>query len=180
MTYDEFIKKHVGKAVDYDGAAGKQCVDLAEAYFDEVFDSGITNFWYDAKHFYTLFDSNKWLKANFTRIANTPVFVPQKGDVAVWGGDLSSGNWGHIAICTGEGDTTYFYSYDQNWTGNGDPCTKVRHNYRAFLGVLRPKDQSKITGKPQAIKGDLNGDGKVDVADLSLLAAHIKGKKPLK
>ena len=158
MTYDEFIKAHVGKAVDFDGAAGRQCVDLATAYFYEVFGSGIKNFWFDAHHFFTLFEQNAWLKKNFTKIANTPDFVPKKGDVAVWGTSLSSGGWGHIAICTGEGDTTYFYSYDQNWTGNGDPCTKIRHNYRAFLGVLRPKDQSKISPNVLDSTGFKRGD----------------------
>ena len=78
MTYDEFIKKHNGVAVNYDGAAGKQCVDLATAYFNEVFGSGIKNFWYDAHHFWDLFDKNTWLKANFTKVKNTPSFV-QKG-----------------------------------------------------------------------------------------------------
>lgn len=152
MTFDEFVSKHKGKAVDHDNAAGRQCVDLAEAYFDEVFGSGIKNFWFDAHHFYELYSQNSWLKKNFERIPNTPEFVPQKGDVAVWGGNLSSGGWGHIAICTGEGDTTHFYSYDQNWTGNGDPCTKIRHSYCAFLGVLRPKDQTKVLGKPKVLK----------------------------
>ena len=183
MTYDQFIKNHLGKAVDYDGAAGRQCVDLIEAYCDEVFGSGIKNFYFDGKHFYTLFENSAWLKKNFTRIANTPDFVPKKGDIAVWGGNLSSGGWGHVAICTGEGDTTYFMSYDQNWTGNQDPCTLIRHNYRAFLGVLRPKDQSKITGQTtekKAVKGDVNGDGKVDVSDVAAVAAHVAGKKPLK
>lgn len=179
MTFDEFIEKHEGKAVDYDGAAGRQCVDLAEAYFDEVFGSGISNFWYDARHFYELYPQNSWLKKNFDRIPNIPDFVPKKGDVAVWGGNLSSGGWGHIALCTGEGDTSYFMSYDQNWTGNGDPCTKIRHSYRAFLGVLRPKDQERVLGKPAAVKGDINGDGKVNVTDVSKAAAHIKGEKPL-
>ena len=70
MTYDEFIKKHNGVAVNYDGAAGKQCVDLATAYFNEVFGSGIKNFWYDAHHFWDLFDKNTWLKANFTNVKN--------------------------------------------------------------------------------------------------------------
>ena len=99
MTYDEFIKKHNGVAVNYDGAAGKQCVDLATAYFNEVFGSGIKNFWYDAHHFWDLFDKNTWLKANFTKVKNTPSFVPKKGDVAIWSGTLNGG-WGHIAICT--------------------------------------------------------------------------------
>lgn len=138
MTYDEFIKKHNGVAVNYDGAAGKQCVDLATAYFNEVFGSGIKNFWYDAHHFWDLFDKNTWLKANFTKVKNTPSFVPKKGDVAIWSGTLNGG-WGHIAICTGEGNTSYFYSYDQNWSGKA--CTKVKHTYDHIAGFLRPKKQ---------------------------------------
>ena len=143
MTYDEFIKKHKGVAVDIDGAAKAQCVDLATAYFYEVFNSKIKNFWFDAHHFWDLFDNNAWLKKNMTKIENKPETVPQKGDVAVWKGSLNGG-WGHIAICTGEGDTNYFYSYDQNWTGNHDACTKIKHNYNHIAGFLRPKDQSKI------------------------------------
>ena len=38
ITYDEFVTKHNGKALDYDGCAGVQCVDLAKYYLDEVFD----------------------------------------------------------------------------------------------------------------------------------------------
>lgn len=64
-----------------------------------------------------------------------------------------------------------------------------KHNYNFVLGVLRSKDQSKITGqkpagkkveKAEPLKGDLNGDGKVNVSDVELLAAHVKGKKILK
>lgn len=143
MTYDEFIKKHKGVAVDFDGAAKAQCVDLATAYFYEVFNSKIKNFWFDAHHFWDLFDNNPWLKKNMTKIENKPETVPQKGDVAVWKGSLNGG-WGHIAICTGEGNTNYFYSYDQNWTGHNDACTKIKHNYNHIAGFLRPKDQSKI------------------------------------
>ena len=91
MTYDEFIKKHKGVAVDFDGAAKAQCVDLATAYFYEVFNSKIKNFWFDAHHFWDLFDNNPWLKKNMTKIENKPETVPQKGDVAVWKGSLNGG-----------------------------------------------------------------------------------------
>ena len=155
MTYDEFIKKHKGVAVDIDGAAGAQCVDLATAYFYEVFDSNIKNFWFDAHHFWDLFNNNAWLKKNMTKIENKPETVPQKGDVAVWKGSLNGG-WGHIAICTGEGDTNYFYSYDQNWTGNHDACTKIKHNYNHIAGFLRPKDQSKIKKEATSSTTDKN------------------------
>lgn len=146
VTFDTFIKNHLGKGSNIDGCAGVQCVDLATAYFYEVFDSNIKNFWFDAHHFWDNFSSNKWLKENFTQIKNTPDFVPKKGDVAVWKGSLNGG-WGHIAVCSGDGNTTYFYSYDQNWTGKHDPCTKVKHSYSNIAGFLRPKDQSRINPK---------------------------------
>lgn len=171
MNYDEFIKKHNGVAVDYDGAAGRQCVDLATAYFNEVFGSGIKNFWYDAHHFWDLFDKNTWLKANFIKVKNTPSFVPKKGDVAIWSGTLNGG-WGHIAICTGEGNTSYFYSYDQNWTGRNDPCTRVYHNYNHVFGVLRPKNQSAINPPALDTKGyksGMNTDGSYALKQLLIL-----------
>lgn len=145
-NYNEFIKTHVGKALDYDGVTGVQCVDLAKYYLDEVF--GIKpGAWGDAHAYYDNYNNLPELKKNFTRIANTPDFVPKKGDIMVWATSLSSSGCGHIAICTGEGDTKKFASYDQNWTGNHDACTKITHNYDHVLGVLRPKDQTKVTGE---------------------------------
>ncbi|MGN0624592.1 MAG: CHAP domain-containing protein [Oscillospiraceae bacterium] len=145
MKYDEFIKAHIGKAMDYDGCAGAQCVDLAKYYLDEVFGIKPGN-WGDAHDYYDGFYAHNELVQNFDRIPNTPKFVPKKGDICVWKSSLSSGGWGHIAIATGEGDTNHFYSYDQNWTGNHDACARIYHNYNHFAGVLRAKDQSKVTG----------------------------------
>lgn len=144
MNYNQFISKHLGKAMDYDGAAGVQCVDLIKFYLDEVF--GIKpGKWGNAKDYYEDFTTHVELTSNFTRIANSASFIPKKGDIVVWGADVSSShNFGHIAIAKGVGDTSSFYSYDQNW--NGKECHEVKHSYKAFLGVLRPKDQSKITG----------------------------------
>ena len=163
-TYDKFIADHIGKAVDFDGVAGAQCVDLAKCYLHEVF--GIeAGAWGDAHCWYDNFNSILALKANFTRIANTPDFVPRKGDIAVWSGGLSAGGWGHIAVCTGEGDTQHFYSHDQNWTGRHDPCTRIRHDYRAFAGVLRPKNQSRIVPQksPLDTEGFKRGDKSLGV-----------------
>jgi hypothetical protein len=138
MTYSEFIKKHNGKGVDFDGTAGVQCVDLAKAYLKEVYN--ITpGSWGDAHCYYDNFNNISQLKSNFTRIAYTAGFVPKQGDIVVWKSSLSSGGWGHIAIATGEGDKTYFYSYDQNWTGKHDPCTKIKHTYSHVAGALRAK-----------------------------------------
>ncbi len=141
-TYQEFINYYNGKAIDYDGAAGVQCVDLIKFYLNRVF--GINpGAWGNAKDYYLNYNNISGLRNNFTRIANTPSFVPAKGDIVVWGARLGN-TYGHIAIATGEGNTSQFYSYDMNWGGKA--CKKVLHNYKGFLGVLRPNDQNKING----------------------------------
>ena len=145
MNYNEFINEYNGKSFDYDGKSGAQCVDLIKMYLNKVF--GLTpGAWGNAKDYYENYNNNSVLKANFTRIANTASFVPQKGDIAVWGAGLGN-TYGHVAIATGEGNTSEFYSYDLNW--NGKTVHKVQHTYKGFLGVLRPKDQNKIGGEEE-------------------------------
>lgn len=47
-------------------------------------------------------------------------------------------------------------------------------------GVKKPKAETKPKPESKApVKGDLNGDGRVDVSDVALLAAHVKGEKKL-
>ena len=141
MNYQEFINEYNGKSFDYDGVSGVQCVDLIKMYLDKVF--GIKpGAWGNAKDYFENF-TNLPLKNYFTRIANTPDLIPQKGDIVVWGTGLGN-KYGHIAIATGKGTTSKFYSYDLNW--GGKIVRKVLHNYGGFLGVLRPNDQSKIGG----------------------------------
>ena len=140
MNYDEFVKAYNGKATDYDGAYGAQCVDLIKLYLDKVF--GIKpGSWGNAKYYWLNYAEHKPLVEAFSRISNTPSFVPKRGDIMVWNG-AKGGGAGHIAICTGEGNTSEFYSYDQNW--NGKEMQRVKHDYDDVYGVLRPKDQSKV------------------------------------
>ena len=176
MNYTEFINAHNGRGTDYDGAYGVQCVDLIKAYLKKVF--GITpGAWGNAHAYYDNFYSLPGLYKSFNRITNTASFVPQKGDIAVW--RKGSGfPYGHIAICNGEGNTSWFKSYDQNWTGNHDKCTLIKHNYNMVAGVLRPKNQSVITGgsttaaKPATSSGSINKSckwkGKVTAGNLNV------------
>lgn len=145
IAFDTFIKQHLGKAVDVDGTAGVQCVDLAKAYLREVYDVPFFSVG-SARNYFEKFTSYPALKAKFVRIENTPDFVPAKGDIAVWNGTKGGGH-GHVALCAGEGDKHYFYSYDQNWDGKA--CKLVRHDYKGFLGVLRPRYKELL--------GDLSG-----------------------
>ena len=116
-----------GKFLDYDKVYGAQCVDLVHYYYA-----------YFGKASYATgngcdFVNNK-LPDGWTRIKNTPDFVPQPGDIAVWGKELSQ--YGHVAIIL-SADARSFVSMDQNWP-RGSACKKVTHNYNKFWGVIRP------------------------------------------
>lgn len=146
MFLNEFINKYNGQKVDFDGAYGAQCVDLFRLFNKEVLEIEQPKGVKGAKDFWSNYDTDSVLQANFDRIANTPEFIPIPGDVAVFYNDT----YGHISICTGENsDTKVFESFDQNYP-YGSACQKVSHSYSNFYGVLRPKKQDKI--KAQIIR----------------------------
>lgn len=158
MTYDQFEKKYLGKAIDYDGTAGVQCVDLADQYLKDVF--GITGVWVQgARDFYNKFESYPALVKNFDRIPNTRDLTIKKGDIVLWNG----GSWGHVAVGTGKGTIDWFESIEQNTLGKHEPTQKVTHYFNRtygvdgchpVLGVLRAKDQSNVLGElPTLDKG---------------------------
>lgn len=142
MTFNEFVNCFNNKATDFDKGEGIQCVDLAKMYIYYVLGINPQSIG-NAEAYWNKYNKEKYLHDNFNRIPNTPSFIPQKGDIAVWG---NRGKNGHIAICNGEGNTKYFYSYDQNWIIK--KMHKVKHDYKSgFTGVLRPKEQAKINGQ---------------------------------
>lgn len=181
MTYDEFYKKYIGKAVDYDGVAGVQCVDLADQFLKDVF--GITGVYVEgARDFYNKFDSYPVLVKNFDRVANTRDLVVQKGDIVVWGG----GTWGHVGIGTGEGDKDWFKTIEENTRGKHEPTQEVRHVFNKktgddccwpVLGVLRAKDQTKILGKKKstAYKGKVTAVSGLNVRSTPGMTGKIIG-----
>ena len=159
MNYNEFINKYNGKSFDYDGVSGVQCVDLIKMYLNKVFNYE-PKAWGNAKDYFFNF-YNLPITNGFTKIDNTPDLVPQKGDICVWGAGLGN-KYGHVAIATGEGDTSKFYTHDLNW--NGKTVKKVLHNYKGFLGVLRPIDQTKIQeGGDEPVRRYQNGSTSEDV-----------------
>jgi len=141
MSFDAFIKKYLGKATDYDGSCEAQCVDLIKMYFKYVLGiipKAIGN----AHAYFDNFALHAFLNKNFVRIKNSPKFVPMKGDVCVWSKKMNK--YGHVAIATGEGNTSYFDSVDMNW--GSKEARYITHNYDYFLGVLRPIDRTNIDG----------------------------------
>jgi len=187
MTYNEFEKKYLGKPVDFDSKEGVQCVDIADRYFMDVIGIKLSEMpWVrGAREFYTNFSSYPALVKNFTKVPNTRDLVAKKGDVVIWGG----GKHGHVAIATGEGTVDWFVSIEQNTLGKNEPCKKVKHYYNnksgydsawPVLGVLRPKDQTKVNGLPPVLDSGScykPGDktvGALAVKELLRLAASKK------
>lgn len=136
-SFEKFIKEVDGTSFNFDKVAGIQCVDLIKKYLKECFEIDVPLGFGNAIDYYTGFEKKKLLYENFIKIKNTPEFIPEKGDIFVWNEKRGKGA-GHIAICTGEGTTSYFYSYDLNWN-NKKKVQKVKHDYKNVLGVLRKK-----------------------------------------
>lgn len=184
MTYDQFQKKYLGVAVDYDGVAGVQCVDLVDQYLKDVF--GITGVYCNgARELFTKFNSYPALVKNFNKIADSRDFVVKKGDILIWNG----GTWGHCGLGTGKGNIDWFESLEENTFGRHEPTQLVKHYFNStsgadyvnpFLGVLRPKDQDKVNGTTTRVldktgfkKGDKT-NGVLAVKEL-ILQAYKKG-----
>lgn len=172
IPFDKYFAERLGKAIDYDGYYQNTCFDLANDYSVNLI-GGKAFVGGSAYEIYTNYD-NQPAHELYERIPNTPEFVPMKGDIIVWGQGI--GQWGHVAICNGNGDATWFDSYEQNWRGQHEPVELIRHNYNAVLGVLRPKDVTKIYGY---LVGDVNYDGKIDIEDVVMVTGHINGVKAL-
>lgn len=106
MTYNEFKKKYNGKFVNYDGAYGCQCWDLAQKYFTECLKLPasvlggcglVSNMLYAPKRAVL----NKYF---------TEVKTPKAGDVAIW-------EYGHIAI---------YDKKDYYFSQNPNPCKVIK------------------------------------------------------
>jgi hypothetical protein len=78
----------------------------------------------------------------FEIIPNGPTNKPNTGDLVVFDGRVQPQSFkikaGHICIATGEGDSMYFRSLDQNW-GGVSLAVYHKHNYYGVVGWLRPR-----------------------------------------
>lgn len=165
MTFKEYFSKNLGKSIEFDGVYPYQCCDLANDYMQKCFN--IFTYYpynFNAQQYFTRFNEVSALVKNFTKIANTPEFVPMQGDICIF---KSSDNIGHISVATGEGDTRHFYSYDQNWNGHSF-VAKEKHTYTNFLGVLRYK------GNALDITGLKRGDNNAGVLAFKMLLKLAK------
>lgn len=138
MTLDKFLDTYkVGKSYDYANTGYKgECVSLVKCYIKDVL--GVTPQAIGNAKDYWLNRNNRYIADNFTPIANTLTFVPQRGDLFV----RTSGTYGHIGIVL-EATKSHYYTIEQNY--NGCRVVKnIKHTDWSNVNFLRPKNQKNI------------------------------------
>lgn len=146
MNLDDFIKKYTGvKNVGNTNENRGECVGLVAVYVDEL---KLSHIWGNGCDLYINASDKEW-----TKILNTPLNIPQKGDVIVWK-KTSSNPYGHTGIFT-SGNVLYFNSFDQNLPTGSTPHIQA-HTYLNVLGFLRPKDPTGAI--LELVRGILNAN----------------------
>ena len=146
----DWAKSKIGSYIDLDGYPASnpyQCVDLIKAYYQYLGVSSVSGNGCDYSH--------NSLPNGWTRIQNTPTFVPNPGDIVVW----TDEGWknGHVAIFL-SGNTSSFTSIDQNWP-QGSAVKEVYHSsYKYVWGVIRPD----FTSNPDPAPNTFHDLSKVD------------------
>jgi len=176
MKISNFMSAVYGKKIDWDSVCGVQCVDLPKKYIQLCFGVPTTKgkaVWGDAADWWHFGESGyaitKALKPYFFKIKNTPSFVPALGDIAVWGSKYQKSGDGHVALCTGDGNTRRFAVWEQNTTGNHEGVQCIWHNYyKDFKGVLRPY---------RTVRADVNVRSSPRVATNNLVGELKAGEK---
>jgi len=132
MDLSQFIKEYENKFVHYDTVYGAQCMDLARVYVREVLGDqyqfppvGIA---------YEVW--NKYPKAHYDRIKNSPTNFPLPGSIVLW--HWAYGGTGHIAVAAEGCDRKTLLCVTQNDPKNSPTIIK-RYKYNwMVLGWLQP------------------------------------------
>ena len=119
-----WVQSQVGKALDYDGVYGAQCVDLIKYYYDYL---GCASY---ARGNGSDYATNA-LPSGWTRLKGAQ---PRLGDILVYTGGYN--NYGHVAIYESD-----YVSYHQNFNGK-QYVVRATCKYNAlnnpYWGVIRP------------------------------------------
>jgi len=135
MTLKDFIEKYKGKAVDFDGKFGAQCVDLARQYFKDVWElSQQPEPVIGAQDFFFKHDSrpiqSRYCDCTLYHDAQEP---PPVGAVVIF---KSSGNnqYGHIGICI-EANKKLMLVFEQDGIANEKALKDGKEQKGAYIGT---------------------------------------------
>lgn len=122
---DRWVASVEGRAVDFDGAYGAQCVDLTAAYTRDCV--GGPNVFGNGKD---------WFSSGAASGAYTQVpagAAAQKGDIACWDGSWGGG-YGHVAIVLADNGGSL-----ATLSQNPGPARRMNLGKNGLMGYLRPR-----------------------------------------
>ena len=132
----KFIDTYMGKAVDWDGHFGAQCVDLVRQYWHEVEkipqpEPTGTN---GAIAFFKHHNYRPVQRGHLNLEVYYPGsgMIPPPGAVIVFGA-VSTNRFGHIGICV-DADAKGINLFEQNGTANSRAKAEGREQKGAFIG----------------------------------------------
>jgi hypothetical protein len=158
MTFTEFLTKYLGTRLDFDLVFGYQCVDVAKAYANMVWEVPVRAVGYSGGAKDIMKPNSMMPDSEVQRIPNTPTGVPPQGAIIIF--DAASANpHGHVGICV-SADLNTVTILEQNGgkgsgTGTGADVIRQRtYKYTAntagvgkVLGWVIPKN-GNLTGTP--------------------------------
>lgn len=132
MSFEEFLKKYLGKKIDFDGAFGAQCVDLFRQYNKEVWGNPRTEAVDGAKDIFLNYEKMPLEKKYLAKKK-----VPIIGDVVVF--DKTEKNqFGHVAIVLGSVGVNSLLVFEQDGLKQDGAKIGIRDKSN-ILGYLRKK-----------------------------------------
>ena len=154
MKFDEYVKRNLGKKIDYDGMYGVQCVDLVNDYADKVL--GIKGCFYGPRYAKEIWTDRYKYKNIYN---NFEFIIPKYKNLEVKKGDIgvrTSGIAGHIFIVSEVNKNGKINYYDENENGTHSPMALREKYYNSSYvnGILRPKNQSELKGGPIYLYGN--------------------------
>lgn len=163
ITYMKSLK---GKGWDFDGAFGWQCFDLSNMQWNYLTGGRLAGYY--AKDI--PFENN--FNGLATVYKNTPLFLPQQGDIFVMDGKYGGGA-GHTGIVWNANLNT-FIGLEQNWYNGGASKTEVAqlvtHTYDMDMYFIRPHYKakasvvSKVKDKVTSVAKPTSKDKKILIA----------------
>lgn len=136
MTLEEFVKKYIGKKVDFDLVYGAQCVDLFRQYNKEVWGNPHTGAVDGAKDLVVNYERMP-LEQRFLSIVPVNRDLVRAGDVAVWNA-TEKNKYGHVAIVVGFLGDESLLVFEQDGFKQDGAKLNIRTDDN-LLGFLRKK-----------------------------------------
>ena len=134
LTLTQFIKKYIGRKVDFDGTGGPQCVDLYRQYRKEVLDVPQSPALGSEGGAKDIFEKPGVL----TAVKEPPTTDYSPGDILIWGSSPTN-KYGHVAILVAIYNTNNFIVLEQDGFKQ-DGCKLALRTRDNLLGYLWKKE----------------------------------------